>query len=376
MKNKRNVNPLLHALLPLGITIVYVLLGYFFSSGWAVGWILYLLIPIVETLVNAIRYKDASKFAYPVLVTAIFLLTGMLWGLWHPMWVLFVSIPAYYAICDAIKKSKAQNVQPANVDTNAPYEYFQSPVDSKRNNTPIIITVIICVAVVAIVAIVSAFAFIGGKFDLPIHIHAPAIVTTDADDSYLSGNVELSMDDIESIDIEWIDGNVDIEYYDGDKIIVTEDNANEKEQLCYKIEKRTLSIVEYKNNVKKGISSLKTKDLSVKLPADFVADELSIEVVSATVNADDLNAKSVDIETVSGTANLSFAVQPKSIDAESVSGDVNLNMPKDITGYTVDKESVSGRFRANDFDNKNQYGDGYTSIDFESVSGNLIINKK
>ena len=108
MSNKNNVNPLLHALLPIIITVAYVLIGTIFDSGWAIGWILFLLIPIVETLVKAINKKNPSHFAYPVLVTAIFLFTGMMWGWWHPMWVLFVTIPAYYAVCDAIKKSKPQ----------------------------------------------------------------------------------------------------------------------------------------------------------------------------------------------------------------------------------------------------------------------------
>lgn len=388
MKNKNNTNPVLHALLPLGITIVYVLLGYFCSSGWAIGWILYLLIPIIETLINAIKHKDASKFAYPVLVTAIFLFTGMMWGWWHPMWVVFVTIPAYYAIADYVKKSKTQDQEEMAQDVNAESNqgtYYQPPVDvqpqqkkglSKGGIVAIVITSIIAFAVVACVVIVSAFTWLGVNVDLPIHFHAPAIITTDADDSYLMGNAELDTTDIASISAEWIDGNVNIEYYDGDKISISENRSTEKTSMCYKVENGTLYICEYKNNVKKGFSNLVSKDLTIKLPKDFTTDVIKLEIVSANVNANDLNTLGVDIETVSGTANLSFAKQPQSVEIESVSGDVNLNMPKDITGYTVDKESVSGSLRANDFDNELNYGDGYTKIDFESVSGNLIINKK
>lgn len=388
MKNKNNVHPLLHALLPVGITLLYILIGFTFDTGWAIGWILFLLIPIIETLKNAINTKDASKFAYPVFLAAIFLFTGMMWGWWHPMWVVFITIPAYYAIADYFKKPKAQNQQEIAQDVNAEVSqgtYYQPPVNvqpqqkgglSKKSIVAIVITSIVAFAVVACVAIVCTFSWLSGDFKFPIHIHAPTLITTDADDSYIMGNAKLDTDGIGIISAEWIDGNVNIEYYDGNIISIFENKPDSNEEMCYKIENGTLFISEYKNNVKKGFSNLATKDLTIKLPKNFATDLIKLEIVSANVNAYDLNTLGVDIETVSGTANLSFAKQPQAIEIESVSGTVNLNMPKSITGYTVDKESVSGSFRANDFNNAMQYGDGYTKIDFESVSGNLIINKK
>lgn len=384
MKNKNNVHPLLHALLPVGIALLYILIGFTFDTGWAIGWILFLLIPIIETLINAINTKDASKFAYPVFLAAIFLFTGMMWGWWHPMWVVFVTIPAYYAIADYVKKSKTQDQEEMAQDVNAESNqgtYYQPPVDvqpqqkkglSKGGIVAIVITSIVAFAVVACVAIVSTFSWLGGSFDLPIHFHAPAIITTDADDSYTMGNAELATDDIERVDIEWIDGNVNIEYYDGDKIIITED-SNVKYPMCYKVEGKYLLISEYKGSKK---TKLGTKNLEIKLPNDFYIDELSFGIVSANVNASELNVGCVEVDTVSGNANLSFSKQPMAIDIESVSGDVNVQMPKDFSGYYVSKSTISGEFRANDFGNKLEYGDGYIKIGIESVSGNLIINKK
>lgn len=286
------------------------------------------------------------------------------------MWVVFVSIPAYYAICDAIKKSKPQEEIPQSE------EYAQPQIEKKRDTTPIIVSIIISICVICVVAIVCTFSWLSGSVKFPLHIHAPAIISTDADESYTMGGAELSADGIEGISIEWIDGNVDIEYYDGDKIVFSEDKASDNKEMCYKIDDETLCIAEYMNNVKKGISNMQSKDLSIKLPRDFVADKLELEIVSATVNADELNARKIDVETVSDTANLTFASQPQMVDVESVSGDINLNMPSDFTGYTVSKESVSGSFRANDFNNSLQFGDGATKIDFESVSGDLVINKR
>lgn len=240
-----------------------------------------------------------------------------------------------------------------------------------RNNAlKIIITIIIALAVI-IGATITALSL----FSVDLNVHLPFEVSTDADDSYITGGAELDTNGIESIEISWIDGNIDIEYYDGDKIAFVENNPNGSKEMCYKVDKRTLNICEYNGAVKNGLSNLKSKDLTVKLPNGLALDELNFEIVSANVNASDLVANLIDIEVVSGASDISLAKQPKKIDIESVSANVNIHMPKDLTGYTVEKESVSGSFRANDFDNKTQFGDGYTRIDFESVSGNLNLSK-
>ena len=89
---------------PIVITIAYLLWG-FLGDGWALGWTLFVTIPIYYTLIECIKTKKASHFAYPVLVAFIYLFVGMKWGYWHPNWVLFLTIPIYYAITAAIEKS-------------------------------------------------------------------------------------------------------------------------------------------------------------------------------------------------------------------------------------------------------------------------------
>ncbi len=88
---------------PIVITIAYLLWG-FLGDGWALGWTLFVTIPIYYTLIDCIKKKKASHFAYPFLVAFIYLFVGMKWGYWHPNWVLFITIPIYYAIVEAIEK--------------------------------------------------------------------------------------------------------------------------------------------------------------------------------------------------------------------------------------------------------------------------------
>lgn len=85
----------------LSIVIVYLLIGCFFEA-WHPGWLLFLLIPIWRTLEEALISHNANKFAYPVLAALIYLILGLFFGLWHPGWVIFVTVPLYYTIINMI----------------------------------------------------------------------------------------------------------------------------------------------------------------------------------------------------------------------------------------------------------------------------------
>lgn len=85
------------------VTIAFLLWGFLWD-GWAVAWILYLLIPIYHGFVDCIRQRRWSAFAYPVFVSFIYLFMGMQWGLWHPYWILYLTVPIYYAIASAIDR--------------------------------------------------------------------------------------------------------------------------------------------------------------------------------------------------------------------------------------------------------------------------------
>ena len=89
---------------PIVITIVYLLLGFLTPRGWELGWTLYVLIPVYYTLVESIKKREMSSFAYPVFLTFIFLLLGMHFQIWHPLWVIYLTIPVYYAIADYVDK--------------------------------------------------------------------------------------------------------------------------------------------------------------------------------------------------------------------------------------------------------------------------------
>lgn len=394
MKNK-NTNPLLHALLPVAAVIIYVLLGYAFKGkGWAAGWIVFLYIPIVESAFTAFKTKNPSAFAYPVLVTALFLTVGMVFHLWHPTWVLFVTIPAFYAICDYINRNRQQKAfenaeQNPNMPTPPPFtqaqagetppyvQYPQYPQNAyyqpkKSNVLPIVLSVIFSITAIAIAGIIGVFSFLKGSVDGFIGLER-----TFDNDGYIEINTsaEFKTDNITEIDIDWINGNVNIEYYDGETIYAEESGGSKSHPMHYKIENSTLKIDEYRSENWSAFKNMSSKDLTLKIPKTFKADEIDISVVSANVYASELNTNELDFETVSGNGNFEFAVSPVKIDTESVSGDVKITLPSDVSGYSVAKSTVSGSFSARDFDNSTHYGDGSVIIKSDSVSGNLTLNK-
>jgi len=94
----RKVETVVSSSLPLFVVIAYILLGFLVPLGWRNYWVLFFLIPIVPSLFEAIRRRKFCAFAYPVLIVMIYLTIGMFIGMWHPTWVLFLTIPVYYTI--------------------------------------------------------------------------------------------------------------------------------------------------------------------------------------------------------------------------------------------------------------------------------------
>lgn len=88
---------------PLICVIAFLLLG-FLMDAWGSAWIVFLAIPVYYSLMEAIRHRNAAKFAYPVFVTALYLIAGIIFGRWHPEWVMFLTIPIYYVVVSMIRR--------------------------------------------------------------------------------------------------------------------------------------------------------------------------------------------------------------------------------------------------------------------------------
>ena len=73
---------------PVLITALYLVLGFGFHL-WHPGWLVFLTIPM-----HYVNFRTRwERFTDPVMITLIYLAIGCIFGVWHPTWLLFLLIP-------------------------------------------------------------------------------------------------------------------------------------------------------------------------------------------------------------------------------------------------------------------------------------------
>ncbi len=75
---------------PIFVTAAYLVLGFVFHL-WHPGWIIFMTIPLFY--LPAQERKLLRLLGNPVMVTIIYLLLGFLCNWWHPGWLVFLLIP-------------------------------------------------------------------------------------------------------------------------------------------------------------------------------------------------------------------------------------------------------------------------------------------
>lgn len=94
--------------------IIYLCIGMCLHV-WHPTWLVFLSVVLIPSFLGSIIHKDADGF-YPVLVSTTYLVVGFLTGLWHPCWVMFITIPIYYIISDAVKKYRKSKLRESSKD--------------------------------------------------------------------------------------------------------------------------------------------------------------------------------------------------------------------------------------------------------------------
>lgn len=147
--------------------LLYCILGACFNL-WHPSWLIFLLLPVIVSLVQAIHRRNWRIFAYPLFVVFLFLLIGFTSRKWHPAWILFITIPLYYILGDFIvkntdgnkkteHKSKPEKETPRNVETDKkPINNAETKKKEKNTSAASVLTTIakvllaICLVLVAI----------------------------------------------------------------------------------------------------------------------------------------------------------------------------------------------------------------------------------
>jgi len=203
---------------------------------------------------------------------------------------------------------------------------------------------------------------------------------------------------VTELDVEWIQGNVTIQYGNVSQITWTESaeelTPDANMTMRYWVDGKTLRI-RYCQSGAKLPKRFHGKDLTITLPRSTKLDELDIENVSGSITVDNIEVRKTDLESVSGTITakvtgrelkvenvsgdmtLTPGDQMKKLDAESVSGNITI-MVGSKAAFTCEHSSVSGRFACELPGTTN--GKILTvgknpklEIELETVSGNMKI---
>ena len=264
----------------------------------------------------------------------------------------------------------------------------------------------------------------------------PSITFFDEDfSSYSSGNTEFPAEDIRSLKINWIAGEVVFAKSSNENIVISEEDSNSDSRMKWKLENGVLTVNSGERKFGLFFSAQSSKRLVVNIPEKIRLTEIKVNTASASVTADRLSASDVNIstasgyiqvdkldardshienvsgsimlnctdistlhtesvsgntevsgncrevrmESVSGNMELELSKTTESIKTETVSGDTRIRLTDMSKGFTLDYESVSGvlskSLSGETFDRTFVYGDGKAIVHCESVSGNFIINQ-
>ena len=103
------------------VVIAYIAIGILFDL-WHPTWLLFLLIPAYYMLVWSLGKKDDGgstqevlrRFPFPVLIVVAYLCLGFGFNLWHPGWLVFLLIPLYYSLIPLVKDEQSAPAQEEN----------------------------------------------------------------------------------------------------------------------------------------------------------------------------------------------------------------------------------------------------------------------
>ena len=198
----------------------------------------------------------------------------------------------------------------------------------------------------------------------------------------------LVLQAVDSLEINWINGKVNVCYGLAREAIITESATRELSQsevLRYGVFDGKLK-VQFASSGHKFESGV-VKNLTVVIPFEIKLKSLVINGVSAEINVDKIHAQTVNVSSVSGNVSythdntscdlsqsikvscvsgnllLDLNCSVQSLKATSVSGTMQINCKKVPQNSVI--ESVSGNIKLNAGENLN------LSVEFETVSGAL-----
>ena len=106
----------------LAAVIAFLTVGFLVEGQWERFWVVFLLPPVLTSVLSCVKNRRFTSFLYPLLVTFVFLTLGLYADLWHPAWIVFLTIPVFYMafgpIDKAIASRRGEPADPEDPDDN------------------------------------------------------------------------------------------------------------------------------------------------------------------------------------------------------------------------------------------------------------------
>lgn len=268
---------------------------------------------------------------------------------------------------------------------------------------------IVLFSMIALVLLCVLLAGLGlSSFAKPVSSQIVSVQSTGSEHEFAPGEVS-------SIFISWASGDIDIQPADQDTVTVSEERSGGSSMVVRHLGS-TLEIEAGESKWRLGVGKSTQKDLSIRVPRDWLCQSLEISAAAADIRVDGLTITSVALNTASvncaftdcavekmqmntassdldysgvlkrlelkgasADCNLRLSDAPTAIGMNTASGDLNLTLP-DNCGFTLNRSSLSGAFQS-DFATTTENdrivcGDGACQITFSSLSGNINICRK
>ena len=268
---------------------------------------------------------------------------------------------------------------------------------------------IVLFSMIALVLLCVLLAGLGlSSFAKPVSSQIVSVQSTGSEHEFAPGEVS-------SIFISWASGDIDIQPADQDTVTVIEERSGGSSMVVRHLGS-TLEIEAGESKWRLGVGKSTQKDLSIRVPRDWLCQSLEISAAAADIRVDglpitnvvlntasvncaftDCTVEKMQVNAVSGDldysgvlnklelkgasadCNLWLSDAPAAIGMNTASGDLNLTLP-DNCGFTLDRSSLSGAFQS-DFATTTENdrivcGDGACQITFSSFSGDINIRRK
>ena len=133
------------------------------------------------------------------------------------------------------------------------------------------------------------------------------------DSAYKVGEGSIAAPDVETIDLDWIDGNVSVVICQDAYISITETapaelSENTRVHWCVSEDGKTLSIKYRSSSSFFGVNKDKNKDLILRIPEKLIGQikNLNIIAVSSNVTVSDIIIDNINVKTASGNVEVKF----------------------------------------------------------------------